>query len=439
MKILFANPPWFTADPDGRLRQGIRAGSRWPFTRHAIHHPDHFEFGAYLPFPFFLSAAAAYTKRLMPNAEIVVRDSIARGEAMSTFDAYLYNFKPDYVVIETATAALENDLAIIQRETDVPCKFILAGPIDKEHHNEILSAYKNVHAIVQGEYDLQIAKAIHSPRSIHAHQLLAREELLTAPFPLWDESCATHYWDGCPEGQIRPQLQMWTSRGCPFKCCFCVFPATMTGNDPDGTNTRTVRFHSADWVERYIRERIDRHGFKSVYFDDDTFNLNQHHTRMICAVMSRIGLPWSAMCRADTIDRPTWQLMKDSGCFGVKIGFESGSQWVIDHIVNKRLDLKNAEETCLWLQSIGIKVHTTWTVGLPGETKEQRQETMDAIRRMYDTGAHTTHQLSGTATIEGTPLSEISKGRHLDKYDGAIADERFVVSADGQQKVEAMR
>lgn len=375
----------------------------------------------------------------MPEAEVIVRDSIAMGESYQTFYEYCIGLQPDFVVIETATASLEHDMWHIVNwfEVRTNAKIILCGPIDAARHVQLLNR-KNVHAIVQGEYDKQIAKAIGSERGVYSHDLLTREEISNPPLPIWDEACATHYWDACPEGQIAPQLQMWTSRGCPYKCCFCVFPSTMTGNDPDGTNARSIRFHSDEWVERYIRERIARHGFKSVYFDDDTFNLNEAHTRSICGVMARIGMPWSAMCRADTIKEETWEAMRSSGCFGVKIGFESGSQWVIDHIVNKRLDLKKAEETCKWLQSIGIKVHTTWTVGLPGETAEQQQETLTAIKRMYDTGAHTTHQLSGTATIEGTPLAQIAKGKHLDKYDGAVADNAFVVSADGQSKIEAL-
>jgi radical SAM superfamily enzyme YgiQ (UPF0313 family) len=143
------------------------------------------------------------------------------------------------------------------------------------------------------------------------------------------------------------------------------------------------------------------------------------------------------MCRADTSTREVWQLMKDSGCFGVKIGFESGSQSVIDEIVNKRLDLAKARETAIWLRSIGLSVHGTFTVGLPGETEAQKNETLAFIAALYRDGGLDTHQLSGTATIEGTPLAAIAGGAHLEKYPGATA-EGFVVTGDGQAKIEEM-
>jgi radical SAM superfamily enzyme YgiQ (UPF0313 family) len=445
MKILFANPPWFDVESTPKahfaatstLRTGIRAGSRWPFTRNAVHVPDAFQFGGYLPFPHFLAHAASYTKMLMPEAEVVVRDSVTRGESYDRFWRYVNEFAPDFVVLETATASLEHDIKLLNWATLLDAKWILCGPIDENRHKTLLT-HPRVHAIIQGEYDKQIAKAIKGERGVYAHNLLSRDEMLAPPFPLWDEECAKNYWDACPEGQKVPQLQMWTSRGCPYKCCFCVFPATMTGNDPDGTKPRAVRFHSPQWVENYIWDRVAKHNFQCVYFDDDTFNLNNQHTLAICNVMKKIALPWSAMCRADTIPPETWKTMATSGCFGVKLGFESGSQYVIDHIVNKRLDLKKAYETAIWLQKeVGINVHGTFTVGLPGETPAQAQETHDFIKRLYDAGGLSTHQLSGTATIEGTPLSRIAKGEHLEKYDGATS-EGFVVSPDGQRKIEQL-
>lgn len=66
MKILFSNPPWWSQD-GGVLRMGIRAGSRWPFTRHATHTPDGFKFGGYLTAPFFLQYAASYTQAALPH------------------------------------------------------------------------------------------------------------------------------------------------------------------------------------------------------------------------------------------------------------------------------------------------------------------------------------------------------------------------------------
>jgi radical SAM superfamily enzyme YgiQ (UPF0313 family) len=214
----------------------------------------------------------------------------------------------------------------------------------------------------------------------------------------------------------------------------------MTGNDPDGLSKRSVRFYSEQYLEGYIRHRLSVNPeLRSIYFDGDTENLGDKQTLAICAVMKRIGLPWTAMCRADTVKLETWNAMKESGCAGVKLGMESGSQRVIDKIVNKHLNLAKVETVILpHLKSIGLHVHTTWTVGLPGETPDERKMTEDTIQRLYAAGLTQTHQLSGTATIEGTPLDAISKGEALKAYPGA--DNRgFLVTGDGQAKIEKMQ
>ena len=446
MTILFSNPPWWDIDlKTQQLLIGVRAGSRWPFTRYSCHNPGEFRPGGYIPFPFFLGSAAPYTQRLLPDAQVILRDSIARGESYEQFFTALTHIDPDWFVLETATAAWDHDRELLYHlASEHPkTKVILCGPLDCAKAPEILKAHQNVAAIVQGEYDKQIAKVVRGARGLILHDLLTVAEMNDAPFPVHDPDAIGHYWDACPAGQKQPQLQLITSRGCPYKCIFCVWPAVMTGNDPDGTRARSVRCQSPEWVRDSIRYHISEAkangvAYQSIYLDDDTFNLTEKHTKGISAVMAEIGLPWFAMCRADTIKRETWQLMRDSGCRGVKLGYESGSQYVLDHIVNKRLDLKAAAETARWLKSIGFTVHGTFTVGLPGETLEQRNETLAYIKNLYETGGLDTHQLSGTAEIEGTPLHTLKTTGELAKYDGAKLAPEYVSNPDGAAKLRSM-
>ncbi len=147
-----------------------------------------------------------------------------------------------------------------------------------------------------------------------------------------------------------------------------------------GEGKRSVRYYHADYLEPYLRHIIEKYRFRSIYFDDDTFNLGNSHTVEMCRMMKRIGLPWSAMCRADTIQMATWSVMKESGCYGVKLGFESGNQYVVDKIINKHLDLAYAESVVRRLRKLNMTVHGTFTIGLPGETPEQMRETLEFVR-----------------------------------------------------------
>lgn len=187
-------------------------------------------------------------------------------------------------------------------------------------------------------------------------------------------------------------------------CNFCSFPAVMTNDDPTGTEKRSVRFYTPEYMEAYLSHLVKEFRVRSVYFDDDTFNLGNKHVAGICAVMKKLGLPWAAMCRADTVKWETWELMAASGCYGVKIGFESGVQAVVDRM-GKDLNITEARKTVIKLRNLGLSVHTTWTLGHPGETKEQMQATMEFIK----TVPHNSLQISGTALLDGTPNAEEDK------------------------------
>jgi hypothetical protein len=217
-------------------------------------------------------------------------------------------------------------------------------------------------------------------------------------------------------------------------CVFCVWPSVMTGNDPEGESKRSVRFYSKEYMLAFLTELVGKYRLRSIYFDDDTFNLGNKHTQEMCEVMRKINLPWAAMCRADTSTRETWKMMRDSGCYGVKVGIESGSQYVVNKIVNKGLDLEEARQTVIYLRSLGMSVHGTFTYGLPGETVEQMQETKAYIART----PFSTIQESGTAEIEGTPLHTLRTRGHLDAYPGATLD-GFSGESDGVKKFQTIK
>jgi radical SAM superfamily enzyme YgiQ (UPF0313 family) len=86
-----------------------------------------------------------------------------------------------------------------------------------------------------------------------------------------------------------------------------------------------------------------------------------------------------------------------------------------------------------------MTVHGTFTVGLPGETKEQQHETIAYIKDLYDTGGLDTHQLSGTAEIEGTPLHTLKVTGSLEKYAAAKIDDAYMANPDGAAKLREMK
>jgi radical SAM superfamily enzyme YgiQ (UPF0313 family) len=445
MKVLFTNPPWwgnqvprvyrkrFTPIKRSVLRweRGVRSGSRWPHTFLGASSPGNPLFGDYLPFPFFLSYATSYAERgIMGRGSVVMRDSIARAETYEDFYSYLAQEEFTHVIIESASPSWEHDQVVIKKIAEIlpQAQIAVAGPISTLG-KEILETLP-VKAVLKGEFEKNSLKFLNGQLGVIEHDLLTVEEMNSSPYPAFDEDVIKMYSDHNPHGQVFPHFQIWSSRGCPFKCIFCVWPATMTGNDPDGLSRRTVRYYSPEYVEGLIKYGVEKFGFKSIYFDDDTFNLGTSHVRKMCEIMKRVNLPWSAMCRADTIKMELWQEMKDSGCFGVKLGFESGDQNVVDKIVNKHLDLEYAGNVVKHLKKIGMTVHGTFTYGLPGETIENMKRTKQYIKSLpFDSV-----QESGTAEIEGTPLARLRSVGSLEAYPDANMPSITPIYLDGRKR-----
>lgn len=428
MKILFANPPWFEKTA-GILRKGVRAGSRWPNTYPALCHPDQWTDGHYIPYPMFLGYAATYCAK-HTGAEVLLRDSIALHEGYASFYRAIQAMQPDLIIMESHTPCWPHDKGILERiHGFLPnCRLAVAGPIahpSAGHQDEIL-AIPGVVACIAGEYEKGSVRVANGETGKIAFDALTKAEMNAAPFPWYDAPTAWRYLDACPHSPVLPQAHIWASRGCLYKCAFCSWPSVMTNDDADGTGKRSVRHYTPEYIEAFVRELVAKYRIRSVYFDDDTFNLGNKHVAGICEVMRKLKMPWAAMCRADTITRETWKLMFESGCYGVKIGFESGVQSIVNDVIGKDLDLKAARETVIFLRNLGMTVHGTFTYGHPGETTEQMQQTKAFMRSM----PLNSWQESGTAPLEGTPLAAAEAKQHT---------AGFATESDGNKKFAAIR
>jgi radical SAM superfamily enzyme YgiQ (UPF0313 family) len=85
---------------------------------------------------------------------------------------------------------------------------------------------------------------------------------------------------------------------------------------------------------------------------------------------------WGAQARVDLADEEIIKLMKDSGCLQLDFGVESGSQRVLDEIINKRITLDQVRKTFTLCKKYGIRIHASFMLGLPTETNQEAQATL---------------------------------------------------------------
>jgi radical SAM superfamily enzyme YgiQ (UPF0313 family) len=430
MRVALVNPPWLRPG-----HYGVRAGSRWP----------HFEANSsrYMPYPFYLG----YTASLLEHDgfEVKVFDGCAEREADASFLSRVVAFGPELIIQENATASIDVDLTWSKRLTDATgAKLLMTGHHVGQMHDG-LETHPELDALAGGEWEytaLEWARRrrdgkrlagtvglvwrgpdgarVTEPRRPNA------ENLDAMPFPHRASLDMTRYHDN-PGDLPSPSLQLIGSRGCPYTCHFCVWPQVVYNDNR--YRVRSAK-NMADEIEHCFREKGSI--YRSYYFDDDTFNIGDKRLTELADELVRRGLdhiPWGAMCRADTMKKPTLEKLRRAGLHAVKYGVESGNQKIVDDS-GKKLDLQKLRDMMQYTHSLGIRTHLTFSFGLPGETKETMQQTLDLALELdpYTVQFSISTPFPGTRFYEYALSKELLLTKDFAAYDGMS---KSVVRAEG--------
>jgi len=375
-KVLLVNLPW---QKDGMW--GVRAGSRWPHIKDASE-------GDYLPFPFFLAYASSLLRKNGIEANLI--DGIAEQIPREKFLKDLSRQDFDILVAETSIPSFYSDMRLLEKISSSDIPIILCGPHPEIYKPKFLEKNTFVDFVIFGEYEftlLDLIKTIsEGKRNLSCIQgLIWRGDggsvIKNPPRPLFDinllpwpdrDSLPMKEYSDRPGDIPYPSVQMVASRGCPFSCNFCLWPQVLF-------KSKTYRTRDINDVANEMEYLVKERQFKSVYFDDDTFNVGRERISSLCGEIVKRDLhniPWAIMAKADLMDEELLEMAKRSGLRAVKYGIESASQELVDRC-GKCLDLKKAERIIRYTKSLGIKVHLTFAFGLPGETKETIRKSID--------------------------------------------------------------
>jgi hopanoid biosynthesis associated radical SAM protein HpnJ len=188
-----------------------------------------------------------------------------------------------------------------------------------------------------------------------------------------------------------PYISLYTGRGCKSRCTFCLWPQTVGGHR---YRTRSV----GHVIEEIAWAKAAFPQVKEFFFDDDTFTDDAPRAEEIARQLGRLGVTWSCNAKAN-VPRSTLKKLKDGGLRLLLVGYESGNQQIL-HNIKKGMRVDVARRFSRDCRELGITVHGTFILGLPGETKETIEET---IRFALEVNPHTL-QVSLAAPYPGTSL-----------------------------------
>jgi hopanoid biosynthesis associated radical SAM protein HpnJ len=209
---------------------------------------------------------------------------------------------------------------------------------------------------------------------------------------------------------LNPFVSLYTTRGCPAQCTFCLWPQTLSGHP--------WRKRSTDDVAREMAKAKDYWpNVKEFFFDDDTFNIQKARTIELCAKLKPLGLTWSCTSRVTT-DFETLKAMKEAGCRLLIVGYESGDQQILKNI-KKGATLERARQFTKDCHKLGLVIHGDFIMGLPGESRETINNTI-AFAKELDVE---TIQVSVAHAYPGTELYDYAVKNGFIVGDNKMVDE----------------
>jgi hopanoid biosynthesis associated radical SAM protein HpnJ len=382
LKTLFLNPPSFENFDGG-------AGSRWPATR---------EIESYW-YPVWL----AYPTGMLEGARLLDAPPhhVSGEETIQIAKDY------EFLVLFTSTPGFPGDIRLARAIKDVNpgIKIAFVGPHVTVLPEKSLRDCPAIDFIVRKEFDyavvdyakgkpleeipgasfLKDGKIVHNPDAPQIQDLDALPHVTEVYRRDLD---VTRY--NVPF-LLHPYVALYTTRGCPAQCTFCLWPQTLSGHP--------WRKRSTDDV---AREMAMAKGYwpkvKEFFFDDDTFNIQKARTIELCSKLKPLGLTWSCTSRVTT-DYETLKAMKEAGCRLLIVGYESGDQQILKNI-KKGATVERARQFTKDCHKLGLVVHGDFILGLPGETHQTINNTI-AFAKELDVE---TIQVSVAHAYPGTEL-----------------------------------
>ena len=377
-------------------------------------------------YPTWLAQVAA----IVPGSKLV--DAPAAGLTLA--DVLPYASDHDLAVLHTSSPSFSGDVKVaeaLKRENPDLMVGFVGAKVAVEPEASLLAS-EAIDFVAREEFDFTIAEIAEGKPLAEVDGVTFRtadgtvlatpdrailEDMDSLPYvtPVYarDLNIADYYI-----GYLKhPYVSLYTGRGCRSRCTFCLWPQTVGGHR---YRTRSVANVIAEMAG--VRDMFPE--VKEVFFDDDTLTDDRRRVEEIARGMGKLGLTWSCNAKAN-VPYETLKIMKDNGLRLLLVGYESGNQQILINI-KKGIRVDRARQFTKDCRDLGITIHGTFIVGLPGETPETIKETIQYAKEI---NPHSL-QVSIAAPYPGTALYEQARDNGwLPQDDAALIDEHGVQTA----------
>jgi hopanoid biosynthesis associated radical SAM protein HpnJ len=374
-------------------------------------------------YPTWLAQVAA----MVPDCKLV--DSIPHGVRMSDILVDIGDY--DLAVLHTSSPSFPDDVKVLEalKEANPRLKAGFVGAKVAVQPDESLKYSEAIDFVGRNEFDFTIQEVAQGKdwdaidglswrdkNGIvnHNKERAILENMDALPFvtPIYKRDLDIEkYFIGYLK---HPYISFYTGRGCKSRCSFCLWPQTVGGHR---YRTRSV----GSVVEEIVWAQKAFPQVKEFFFDDDTFTDDAPRTEAIARELGKLGVTWSCNAKAN-VKRETLKVMRDNGLRLLLVGYESGNQKIL-HNIKKGMLVDVARRFTKDCHELGIAIHGTFILGLPGETRETIEET---IRFATEINPHTI-QVSLAAPYPGTHLfREALENGWLDAANAELIDDKGV-------------
>jgi len=376
-------------------------------------------------YPTWLAQVAA----IVPGSKLV--DAPPADLTLSDVLPYARDY--ELAVLHTSSPSFTGDVKVaeaLKRENPALKLGFVGAKVAVEPETSLLAS-EAIDFVAREEYDFTIKEVAEGKplteidgisfrdgdRVVHTPDRAILEDMDRLPYvtPVYKRDLdVNHYYNGYLK---HPYLSLYTGRGCRSRCTFCLWPQTVGGHR---YRTRSVENVLTEMAA--VREMFPT--VKEVFFDDDTLTDDRRRVEEIALGMGKLGLAWCCNAKAN-VPYDTLKIMKDNGLRLLLVGYESGNQQILINI-KKGIRVERARQFTKDCRDLGITIHGTFIVGLPGETRETIQETIKFAKEMNPKSL----QVSIAAPYPGTALYQQAKENGwLPEDDSTLIDEHGVQTA----------